>query len=207
MIRQPTTGRYTGDLIRAGVCYHGRNQVPEHLRKNESVQTRINIIILMGVAGCGKNAVGEPLAERLGVEFFDGDDFHSPEARQQMDAGKPLTEAQRIPWRQRLEKVLDDLTASNTGGVLACSCLSRAFRKALIGERKNVLLVYLKADFDAIRERLEKRTDHYFKADLLRSQFDALEEPGVDECLQLDASGTIDASVERVIAVLNSAQE
>lgn len=160
------------------------------------------IIILMGVAGCGKNAVGEPLAEQLGVAFFDGDDFHSPEARQQMDAGTPLTETQRIPWRRRLEKLLDDLTANNTGGVLACSCLSRAFRAALIGERANVLLVYLKTDFETIRERLEQRKDHYFKADLLRSQFDALEEPGANECLQLDASDPPAVSVDLIISAM-----
>ena len=155
------------------------------------------IIILMGVAGCGKNAVGEPLAKQLNVEFFDGDNFHSPDARQQMDDGQPLTEAQRIPWRQRLEKLLDDLTTQNKGGVLACSCLSRAFRAALIGDRPNVLLVYLKTDHDTIHARLSRRTDHYFKADLLRSQFEALEEPGADEGLALDASGTPDSLVDR----------
>lgn len=171
------------------------------------------IIILMGVAGSGKNAVGEPLAEQLGVDFYDGDDFHSPEARQLMDAGTPLTEAQRIPWRQRLEQLLNDLTAKNVGGVLACSCLSRAFRKALIGDRENVLLVYLKTDFDTIRKRLEQRTDHYFKADLLRSQFEALEEPGKQgesvegKCLQLDASGAIETSVDHIIAAISFLQD
>lgn len=161
--------------------------------------SRTDVIILMGVSGCGKNAVGEPLAEQLGVEFIDGDDFHSPAAREQMDNDQPLTDAQRIPWRQRLGHVLDDLTAKNSGGVLACSCLTRTFRAALLGGRDNVLLAYLKAEFDIIRDRLEKRTDHYFKEKLLGSQFETLEEPGEDECLVLDAKEPVDALILQIL--------
>ena len=34
------------------------------------------IVVLMGVSGAGKTTVGKLLAERLGWEFADGDDFH-----------------------------------------------------------------------------------------------------------------------------------
>ncbi|TCV65962.1 hypothetical protein EDE09_11788 [Neorhizobium sp. S3-V5DH] len=33
-------------------------------------------ILLMGVAGCGKSAVGAALAARLGAIYLDGDDLH-----------------------------------------------------------------------------------------------------------------------------------
>ena len=36
-----------------------------------------NIIILIGVSGSGKSALGKALSEKLGILFIDGDDFHS----------------------------------------------------------------------------------------------------------------------------------
>ncbi|WP_348526322.1 shikimate kinase, partial [Mesorhizobium sp.] len=36
-------------------------------------------IVVMGVAGCGKTAVGEALAGALGADFIEGDRLHPPE--------------------------------------------------------------------------------------------------------------------------------
>jgi gluconokinase len=44
-----------------------------------------------------------------------------------------------------------------------------------------VRLVYLKGDIDLIAARLKVRTGHFMPPALLRSQFDALEEPRADE--------------------------
>jgi gluconokinase len=37
--------------------------------------------------------------------------------------------------------------------------------------------VYLKGDYDLIRQRLQERQRHFMKANLLASQFETLEEP------------------------------
>ena len=37
----------------------------------------VMVIIVMGVSGSGKTAVGRALAERLGAAFIDADDHHS----------------------------------------------------------------------------------------------------------------------------------
>jgi shikimate kinase len=39
--------------------------------------TNLPPLVVMGVSGCGKSTVGALLGERLGVPFFDGDDFHA----------------------------------------------------------------------------------------------------------------------------------
>jgi gluconate kinase len=44
-----------------------------------------------------------------------------------------------------------------------------------------VRLIYLKGGFDLIAARLAARTDHFMPPALLKSQFDALEEPRADE--------------------------
>jgi gluconokinase len=60
--------------------------------------------------------------------------------------------------------------------VLACSALKQEYRD-LLGKDLAVTWIYLKASPDAIRERIEHRHGHFAKEDLLKSQFEALEEP------------------------------
>ena len=59
------------------------------------------IVVLMGVSGCGKTAIGQALAADLGWPFFDGDDFHPQANVAKMAAGTPLTDADRWPWLDR----------------------------------------------------------------------------------------------------------
>jgi gluconokinase len=61
--------------------------------------------------------------------------------------------------------------------ILACSALTEDARRRLGAYRPGVKLVYLKGTFDQIRQRLLARTDHFMPPDLLKSQFQALEEP------------------------------
>ena len=51
----------------------------------------------------------------------------------------------------------------------------------IIGDRPNVLLVYLKGSYDLIHGRMLRRHGHFMPTALLDSQFEALEEPGPDE--------------------------
>ncbi|MFL6098238.1 MAG: gluconokinase [Blastococcus sp.] len=52
-------------------------------------------IVVMGVAGSGKTAVGSALAARLGLPFADADEFHPPANVAKMRAGRPLDDALR----------------------------------------------------------------------------------------------------------------
>jgi gluconokinase len=62
--------------------------------------------------------------------------------------------------------------------------------------------VYLKGSYDLIWSRMEKRTDHYMKPQMLQSQFDALEEP--TNALVVDISMSIDEIVQ---ATLNQVKQ
>jgi gluconokinase len=133
-------------------------------------------IVVTGVAGSGKTTVGIALAQRLGVEFADGDDLHPAENVAKMARGEPLTDADREPWLERIEQWL----GARESGVLACSGLRRAFRD-LLREGRDVVLVYLRVSPEVAQARCALRIDHFFPAELLDSQFAALEEPGPDE--------------------------
>lgn len=154
----------------------------------------------MGVAGSGKSTLGSALAEALGWPFFDGDDFHSQANRDKMAAGQPLDDADRAPWLARLRQLIAEHLAQGESLVLACSALKQAYRQTLAAGDPAVRFVYLQGDFDTLLSRLQQRQGHYMKAEMLRSQFAALEEP--QDAIDLDVTLSVDEMVRHVRAVL-----
>lgn len=131
----------------------------------------------MGVAGSGKTTIGRLLAGELGWPFHDADEFHPQMNIEKMANGIPLTDEDRLPWLERLNSLLRDASKCDTSIVLACSALSRAYRDIVAANVSDFHTVYLKGDYQLIQQRILQRKDHYMKQGMLRSQFDALEEP------------------------------
>lgn len=161
------------------------------------------VLVVMGVSGSGKTTVATLLAERLGWPFAEGDDFHPPANVAKMQGGTPLTDADRMPWLQAIAGWIDARRAAASGGIVSCSALKRAYRTILIGERRDVRLIYVRGSQALIGARIAARHDHFMPATLLQSQFDTLEEPAADERpIIADAALTPAAMVEQVLAGL-----
>jgi gluconokinase len=139
------------------------------------------VLVVMGVSGCGKTTVGRNLAQRTGWPFLDADDLHSPEAVAKMAGGVPLTDADRWPWLDRVATWIEERRASGEPGIVACSALKRAYRDHLRRADPGLVFVYLRADRQAIGDRLARRSGHFFPLVLVWAQFDDLEEPGPEE--------------------------
>jgi gluconokinase len=139
------------------------------------------VLIVMGVSGCGKSTVGTLVSRQLQWEFSDADWLHPPANVDKMHRGIPLTDEDRLPWLGKIAAWIDTRRRSDGGGVITCSALKRRYRDILVGGRDGVRLVYLKGDEQLIARRLATRHEHFMPASLLRSQFEALEEPGPDE--------------------------
>ena len=140
-----------------------------------------SVIVVMGVSGSGKSTVASMLAHRLRWTYEDGDWFH-PEANvEKMHHGEPLTDEDRWPWLRAIAAWIDNTRKAGSHGVVACSALKRAYRDILVGERRDVRLVFLKGDSALIARRIAARDDHFMPAALLDSQFAELEEPMADE--------------------------
>ncbi len=139
------------------------------------------VVIVMGVSGCGKSTIGALLAARLRWEFEDADWFHPASKIDKMHSGIPLTDEDRWPWLDAVAASIDTTRRLGGHAVVACSALKRSYRDVLIGNRPEVRLVYLKGDETLIARRVAVRHEHFMPRGLLRSQFEALEEPGLDE--------------------------
>lgn len=148
-------------------------------------------ILLMGVSGCGKTTIGQSLAENLNCKFYDADDYHSIENKNKMAAGVPLTDEDRTPWLESLSQLI----RSDTQSVVGCSALKRRYRE-ILSVNSDFRVVYLKGDYDLIKLRLLERRGHYFKSEMLNSQFKDLEEPHDDEGAVVVS---INNSVENVV--------
>lgn len=132
--------------------------------------------IVMGVSGSGKTTVGELLAERFNLPFYDADDFHPPSNVEKMSSGQPLNDEDRKPWLLTLTNHIRDWNNKN-GAVLACSALKQNYRDLLKSKSPDVYFIYLQGSKRLILERMKNRNNHYMPTELLDSQFDALEEP------------------------------
>ena len=134
------------------------------------------IVIVMGVAGCGKSTIGQQLAERLGWPFFDGDAFHPPANIDKMSRGIPLNDDDRSGWLAAIAARMRELIAAERSGVFACSALKQKYRDQL-RVSDQVRFVYLRGSYDLIWSRMQQRANHYMKPNMLASQFEVLEEP------------------------------
>jgi gluconokinase len=156
--------------------------------------------VVMGVSGSGKSVIGALLAQALGAEFVEGDEYHSPENVARMSAGLPLTDEQRRAWLAALAARLDAARVG-PGIVVSCSALKRAYRDVLRGGTGDVRFVYLEGDRALLEQRLAGRRGHFMPSSLLDSQLATLEPPSPDEHAWVcDISEPPDAIVAGLVA-------
>jgi len=158
-------------------------------------------IVLMGVAGCGKSAVGAALAARLGALYLDGDDLHPPANIAKMSRGEPLDDEDRWPW---LTLVGQRLATPQGALILGCSALKRRYRDHIRREAgAPVIFVHLAGTKALIAARMAARSGHFMPTSLIDSQFAALEPPGPDEnAITVDIDNTVDAIADAIAAEL-----
>ena len=141
----------------------------------------VSALVVMGVSGSGKSTIASMLAQRLHWVYEDADWFHPKSNIEKMHHGEPLNDEDRWPWLRAIAEWIDATRSAGGHGVVACSALKRAYRDILIGDRRDVRLVFLKGDRDLIARRIAARADHFMPSTLLESQFAALQEPQADE--------------------------
>lgn len=162
-------------------------------------------IVVMGVSGCGKSSLGLAIAQALNWPYVEGDAFHPQCNVEKMRAGTPLADADRWAW---LDALGAELGRHSQGAVLTCSALKRSYRDRLRAAAPGLRFVHLALSREEAKRRVALRGGHYFKADLVDSQFDALEDPrGESGVLVLDAGKPISSLAASAVGWLRPAVE
>ena len=135
------------------------------------------LIIITGVSGVGKTTIGKLLSENMGWTFYEGDDYHTDVNLAKMRNGTPLTDDDRWPWLDALRAKISEIVLHEKDAVLSCSALKESYRMRLGSGLKDIVFVYLRGDYQLVRNRISARVGHFMSADLLVSQYSDLEEP------------------------------
>lgn len=122
-----------------------------------------------------------------------------------MAAGTPLNDGDRWDWLIVLrEEAVKHLESGASGVVVTCSALKKKYRDVIRLASLNdhdviVHFIYLRATEELLMSRVRARQNHYMKDSMVRSQFEALEEPTAKEhdVLTVDVAGTL-ADVEKL---------
>ena len=97
---------------------------------------------------------------------------------EQLRLGIPLTDEDRRPWLAKIRKAIGAWVERREPVVFACSLLKAAYRASVLdGYSDQVRIVYLKAGYSLLQQRLAHRTGHFMGEALLASQWEILEEP------------------------------
>lgn len=162
-------------------------------------------LIFMGVCGSGKTTLAERTASYLGCgPVLEADTFHTPEMREKMRSGTPLSDDDRWPWLERIRQAM--LLSGEQTVIVTCSALRRVYRDLLVGGELEgrVVFLFLDVSRETISERLAVRQHEYMPASLLGSQFNTLERPTDDEpVVFITAEGSEDQVFARITEELD----
>lgn len=140
-----------------------------------------HVFIVMGVSGSGKSIVASTLACELSAAFLDGDFLHPRANIMKMSAGHALNDEDRAPWLGAINDAAFAMQRTNPVSIIVCSALKKQYRDRLREGNPNLSFIYLRGPFEVIEQRMQARKGHFYKPQMLISQFEALEEPGIDE--------------------------
>lgn len=132
--------------------------------------------VVMGVSGAGKSSIASLLAKQKGYLFIEGDALHPTENIDAMRAGKPLTDAMRMPWLTDIAQTVQQQQEMSLPGIIvSCSALKLAYRDFFRSQIPGVQFIYLKVSRAVLAERLQSREGHFMSDQLLDSQLSTLE--------------------------------
>ena len=120
-----------------------------------------------------------------------------------MSNGIPLTDADRWDWLTVLrDEAMNCLHAGHEGVVVTCSALKRKYRDVIrvagyYDPKVHLHFIYLSASEEVLLKRVGARENHYMGANMVHSQFEALEPPTAAEMDVLSVN--VDMTPEEVM--------
>ncbi len=162
-------------------------------------------IVCMGVAGSGKTSIGKKIAVYLQRTFIEGDALHNRENRHKMQKGIALQDSDRQQWLETICKTIEQQEAQSKRVVISCSALKKKYRDCLRQSAYPLYFLCFHADYELIKQRMQKREGHFMPVSLLKSQYDSLELPYDEEdCSIVEVQHSIsDVFIQSIACITN----
>lgn len=142
------------------------------------------IIFIGGPSGTGKSTISELLVETLRGKshkciMIEGDEYHPKSNIEKMSNNIPLTDEDRLPWLNELIELSIQNYIDFEYVVISCSMLKKSYRDLIKSKLVdyNLHLIILSNTFDNVLQQMKKRSNHFFKESMLKSQYDTFEKP------------------------------
>ncbi|EXU95739.1 gluconate kinase-like protein [Metarhizium robertsii] len=163
-----------GDVISAG---------------HEGAHNRSWVLFISGPTASGKSTVAKFLASRFNAQYIEGNDLQPKANIDKIHNGEPLTDSDCEHWLEAISEHVSDYEKDQVHQrhlIIICSALKRSYRELLRQSCHNagysvVHFVYLDAPESELRRRAEAKHDDFPESNLMHSQFQKLERPGIDE--------------------------
>ncbi|PMQ04989.1 Thermoresistant gluconokinase [Dyella sp. AD56] len=157
-------------------------------------------VVVMGFSGCGKTSIATALCAHIQAHMIEGDAFHPEHNIRKMEAGIPLTDADRQGWLETLGRELQRTAQGEDIVVLTCSALKRRYRDTLRAALPGLGFVFLQLSPEEAGRRVAHRTGHFMPASLIDSQFRDLEPPsGESRVVTINATESTDVIVDQIV--------
>jgi carbohydrate kinase (thermoresistant glucokinase family) len=157
-------------------------------------------VILMGVAGSGKTAVGKGVATRLNCLFLDADAFHPSANIEKMKQGIPLNDEDRTPWLLALRDELKRLLAAGRSAILACSALKESYRQLMSDYASAMRFVLLDVDQGRSANGCRTARPIFFRKNSSRVSSRVLRSP--KKATIIDARKPLDEVIDLVVKAI-----
>lgn len=133
------------------------------------------LLILFGLAGVGKNFVGQLIAKHGSYYFYDGDDLLSKEMQEYIQLKKPFAQTMRDEFTNRMIDKIKALQKTHPNIVFAQALFKEKNRKQLLEAFPQAQLILVSSTPEMITSRLKKRNnwidEEYAKK--LQKEFDS----------------------------------
>jgi gluconokinase len=160
--------------------------------------------MIIGMSGSGKTSVGRLFAQQLNCDYLEGDRRHSQQNIIKMSSDRPLEAEDRLPWLLEIEADIRGAIAKNREVVITCSALKASYRQQLTSLGR-VQLILLDVDRSLLEQRLEQRSNHYMKREMLPSQIVAFESiSSTENVIIIDGNHPIDAVVSKLMTEITN---
>src|SRR3546814_14558496 len=98
-----------------------------------------------------------------------------------MLSGKPLNDADRAPWLDKVADWIWERVEAGENGVIVCSALKKKYRDRLRKAYPDLAFALMAPSEKTLRKRIRDRTGHFMPPSLLNSQLRTLEKPDASE--------------------------